>query len=90
MNQNLHLPLLDFHCPENSEYEGSMVAVVVEFVVDQDGNLSNVQAISGPEELRREAVRVIKKSGKWNPAIQNGRPVKSYKKQPIIVQIQSE
>jgi len=43
-----------------------------------------VEAISGPEELRAEAVRVIKKSGKWTPAVQNGRQVKSYKKQPIV------
>jgi periplasmic protein TonB len=32
-------------------------------------------------------VRVIKKSGKWTPAIQNGNPVRSYKKQPIIFRI---
>jgi len=63
-------------------------AVVVQFIVDQEGNVSNVEAISGPEELRAEAVRVIKKSGQWTPAIQNGRKVKSYKRQPIIFRLQ--
>lgn len=57
--------------------------VVIRFVVDKEGAISNVEAISGPEELRAEAMRVIKKSGKWNPAIQNGRQVKSYKLQAI-------
>lgn len=63
--------------------------MVVEFVVDKEGNVSNVQAISGPEVLKQEAIRVIKKSGKWNPGNQNGRMVNSYKKQPIVVQLQS-
>lgn len=54
--------------------------VMVQFVVDKDGTVSQVNAISGPEELNDEAVRVIRKSGKWTPAIQNGREVRSYKK----------
>jgi protein TonB len=67
---------------QNSEIQG---VVVVQFIVDKEGNVSDVQAVSGPEQggLREEAVRVIKKSGKWTPAIQNGRQVKSYKNQPI-------
>jgi periplasmic protein TonB len=64
--------------------------VVVQFIVDKEGNVTNVEAVSGPDELRSEAVRVIKKSGKWTPAIQNGNPVRSYKKQPIIFRINEE
>jgi len=66
----------------NNEIEGQ---VMVQFIVDEQGNVSNVQAISGPDKggLREEAVRVIKKSGSWTAAIQNGRKVKSYKRQPI-------
>lgn len=65
-------------------------AVVVQFIVDKEGNVSDIEAVSGPVELRAEAVRVIKKSGKWTPAIQNGRKVKSYKKQPIGFRINAE
>jgi protein TonB len=59
--------------------------VMVQFVVDREGNVSDVQAISGPESggLREEAIRVIKRSGKWDPAIQNGRHVKAYRRQPV-------
>ena len=64
--------------------------VVVQFIVDKDGNVSDVQAISGPPEHYAEAVRVIKKSGKWTPAIQNGRQVKSFKKQPIVFRLETE
>jgi protein TonB len=58
-------------------------------VVDRDGSISGVEAVSGPESggLREEAVRVIRKSGKWLPGNQNGRPVKSYKRQPVTFQI---
>lgn len=73
--------------PPVEEVQGT---VVVQFIVDREGNVSEVEAVSGPEELRGEAVRVIKKSGRWTPAIQNGRQVKSIKKQPIIFRIEAE
>ena len=59
--------------------------VIVQFIVDEKGNLSDIEAISGPNTggLREEAVRLISISGKWMPAIQNGRQVRSYKKQKI-------
>ncbi len=73
----------------NNEIQGT---VVVQFIVDKEGNVSDVQAISGPENggLREEAMRVIKKSGKWTPAVQNGRQVKSYKKQPIVFKLEAQ
>lgn len=58
--------------------------VVVQFIVDKEGNVSNVEGIEGPTELRAIGEAVIRKSGKWTPAIQNGRQVKSYKRQPIV------
>jgi protein TonB len=78
LNKNLRFPDEAI----NNEIQGT---VLVQFIVDRDGNVSEVQAVGGPDQggLRDEAVRVIKKSGKWTPAVQNGRNVKSYKKQPI-------
>jgi len=78
LNKNLHYP-------DDALNNGIQGVVMVQFIVDEKGNVSNVQAVSGPESggLREEAVRVIKKSGLWTAAIQNGRQVKSYKRQPI-------
>jgi protein TonB len=76
LNRNLRYP-------QDAIDQGVEGFVTVQFIVDKEGNVSNVEAVSGPTELRAEAIRVIKKSGKWTPAIQNGNPVKSYKKQPI-------
>jgi protein TonB len=85
LNKTLHYP----DEAVNNEIQGQ---VIVQFIVDKEGNVSNVEAISGPTDggLRDEAVRVIKKSGKWTPAVQNGRQVKSYKKQPIQFKLASE
>jgi len=58
--------------------------VVVRFIVSKDG--STIEPfIAGSVEysLDTEATRIIKKSGKWQPAFQNGHYVKSYKSQPI-------
>lgn len=81
-----------FRYPQEAIDDGITGVVVVQFIVDKEGNVSDVEAISGPEKggLREEAVRVIKKSGKWIPAMQNGRQVKSYKKQPIVFKLADE
>jgi periplasmic protein TonB len=78
LNKNLRYP-------DEAMNIGINGTVVVQFVVDLEGNVSDVKAISGPDTggLREEAERVIKKSGKWVPAIQNGRHVKAYRRQPV-------
>jgi periplasmic protein TonB len=85
LNKNLRYP----DDAVNNEIQGT---VVVQFIVDKEGNVSDVQAIAGPDNggLREEAVRVIKKSGRWTPAVQNGRQVKSYKKQPIVFKLEAQ
>ena len=83
LNRNLRYP----QDAIDNEIQGT---IVVQFIVDKEGMVSDVEAISGPKELRDEAVRVIKKSGKWTPAVQNGRQVKSYKKQPIVFRLEAQ
>ena len=69
---------------------GISAIVIVQFVVDVDSTISDVNAVSGPTKggLREEAIRVITQSGKWIPAIQNGKTVKSYVRRPISLVIQ--
>lgn len=76
--------------PESAQLEDVSGPVVVSFIVDKDGSVSNVKIVSGPEALQAEAVRVISKSGKWIPAVQNGHFVKSVKLQRIVFELQSE
>jgi TonB family protein len=79
-----------FHYPDEAIEKEIQGTVVVQFIVNKDGSLSEIEAITGPEALKTEALRVVAKSGKWLPAMQNGVPVKSYKKQPITFRLQSE
>ncbi|MER3463123.1 MAG: energy transducer TonB [Chitinophagaceae bacterium] len=58
--------------------------VVVQFIVDKEGNVSDVKALTNHGYgMEDEAVKVIKRGPKWTPAVQNGRQVKAYRKQPI-------
>lgn len=75
---------LNAQAPSDAGAPAGQYTVVVQFIVDKEGNISDVKALTnhgyGMEE---EAVRAIKKGPKWTPAIQNGRQVKAYRKQPI-------
>lgn len=62
--------------PEAAQENGIQGVVRVQFIVDKEGNISEVQALNDPGEgLAEEAVRIIKKGPKWVPAEQNGRKV---------------
>mgnify|MGYP003575634009 CR=1 FL=1 len=62
--------------------------VVIQFVVDVDGSLSDIKPLTSIGfGMEQEAMRVIKKSGKWKPAFQMSREVKAYRKQPITFQV---
>lgn len=74
--------------PSEAFEKGIQGTVVIQFLVDVDGSVSNIEAISGPAELREAAINTIRKSGKWHPAIQNHRSVKTYKRQPITFVLQ--
>jgi periplasmic protein TonB len=81
---------LEKNLPQEAIDNGISGTVEVLFVVDEFGLVSNVEAVSGPAELREAAVAVIKKSGKWEPGIQNSKKVKSYKRQPITIKLEEQ
>ena len=65
--------------------------VKIRFIVEEDGSVSQVFPLTmhgyGMEE---EAVRVIKNSGDWEPAKQNGKTVRAFRQQPITFVVQKE
>jgi protein TonB len=65
--------------------------VEVKFVVDVEGHVSDIVALTkhgyGMEE---EAIRVIRKSAKWEPAVFEGRMVKAYRRQLITFVVEGE
>lgn len=72
---------------DNGAPTGNYTVIVI-FVVDKNGNVSDLKPLTklgyGMEE---EAMRVISRSGKWKPAMNNGKEVTAYRKQPITFQI---
>lgn len=79
---------LDAQVPVDNGASPGNYTVIVQFIVDVAGNVSDVKALTSVGYgMEQEAIRVIKKSGKWTPAIQNGREVKAFRKQPITFQV---
>ncbi|MBN9298864.1 MAG: energy transducer TonB [Filimonas sp.] len=65
--------------------------VLVSFVVDSEGNVSEIKAENDPGfGTAQEAIRVIKKSKKWIPALQNGKYVTYRQKQAISFKVNEE
>jgi periplasmic protein TonB len=74
---------------ENGAEEGTYT-VIVKFVVSKDGSLSDISCENDPGHgICQEAIRVIKKTKNWIPAIQNGRNVNAYRRQPITFSVVS-
>ncbi len=68
--RNVNYPVI---CQEN----GIQGTVSVRFVINEKGEVTNVQAYRAPDpNLEREAMRVVKSLPNWKPGKQRGRPVK--------------
>ena len=82
---------LDANTPvENGAPEGSYT-VVVQFIVDKEGKISDVKALTNlGYGMEDEATKIIRKGPNWVPAVQNGRNVKAYRKQPITFIVSEE
>jgi TonB family protein len=62
--------------PADASYKKIDGRVVIKFVVNEEGELKNFTALSSVGGgLEEEAIRLIKASGIWKPAVQNGRKV---------------
>lgn len=75
---------LNAEVPVENNAPAGRYNVVIQFVVDLDGNVNDIKALTNHGfGMEQEAMRVLKKATGWKPGIQNGREVKSYHKQPI-------
>lgn len=82
---------LDAGVPAKKRAPVGVYTVVIQFVVDKDGNVSDIKPLTkhgyGMEE---EVVSVLKRSPRWKPAVQDGRKVRAYRKQPVTFQVAEE
>ena len=70
--------------------EEKTVKVIVYFVVEKDGSLTNITVPRSPGYgLDKEAIRVLKSiKTKWEPGIYKGKPVRTSYSLPIVVKMQ--
>lgn len=67
----------NLHIPEQAIERGTQGTVSVQFIIDQEGKISQVEALNDPGNgLAEEAVRIIQRGPRWIPAQQNNRKVK--------------
>lgn len=75
--------------PAISQEVGSQGRVIVQFVVDKDGSISNPEVVRGVDaHLDREAIRVISAMPKWKPGVQNGKKVRVKYTVPVNFRLQ--
>ena len=75
--------------PAAASEEGVEGRVTVQFIVEKDGSVSNVQVVRGKHPaLDAEAVRVVKKMPKWTPGRNNGQPVRVTYNLPVTFRLQ--
>lgn len=70
---------------------GAQGRVMVKFVVERDGRITNAKVTRGNDlgnGLPEEALRVVMKAGNWEPGKVGGKPVRSYYSVPINFKLQ--
>ena len=76
--------------PQIAQENGISGRVVLSFVVERDGTLTNIQVLQSPDRsLGDEATRVVASSPKWEPGMQRNQPVRVKYTLPVVFQIQN-
>ncbi|HRG18334.1 MAG TPA: energy transducer TonB [Flavobacterium lutivivi] len=77
----------NFKTPELDE--GQVLTVLVSFIVEKDGSMSNIKVLRNPGYgMDKEAIRVLQSlKVKWEPGIIKGKPVRTEYSLPIKVKV---
>lgn len=70
--------------PEEALKDNVQGRVIVGFIVEKDGSVSNAKIIRGVDSaLDKEAIRIVMSMPKWTPGRQNGRNVRTKYNVPV-------
>ena len=74
----------EMHYPESALADSVQGRVIVRFVVETDGRLTNFEVVRTPDErLSAEAIRVLKLTEPWVPAKNHGQDVRCHFVMPV-------
>lgn len=77
--------------PTDNNAPAGAYTVMIQFVVNKDSSITDFKALTNHGYgMEQEVIRALRLSGKWIPAIQNGRPVRAYRKQPVTFRVEME
>jgi len=76
------------HYPDGAYKSGLQGVVMVVFVIETDGSISNIQITKGMGSgCDEEAMRVTKMMPRWEPGRRSGKPVRVMVRMPIVFKI---
>jgi len=79
---------LEMHYPETAIADSVQGRVIISFVVEKDGRLTNFEVQRSPDErLSDEAIRVVRLTEPWIPAKNKGRNVRCRFSMPIMFRL---
>lgn len=75
--------------PTVAQENGIQGRVTVQFVIERDGRLTNIQVLGAPDHsLAAEAKRVVATSPRWTPGDNRGEPARVIFTLPLVFQLQ--
>ena len=82
---------LDPNVPVENGAPVGVYTVIVQFIVDKDGVISDVKALTNfGYGMEQQVILIIQKGPKWTPAIHRGKAVRAYRKQPVTFMVRAE
>ena len=80
---------MNVHYPEAAMKTGTQGRVVVQFIIEEDGTVSDARVVQRvSDELDAEALRVVNAMPKWTPGRQKGQPVRVKYTLPVTFRLQ--
>ena len=80
---------MNVHYPEPATKTGTQGLVVVQFIIEEDGTVSDARVVQRvSDELDAEALRVVNAMPKWTPGRQKGQPVRVKYTLPVNFRLQ--
>ena len=74
--------------PAISQEEGTQGRVIVGFVIEPDGSITNIEVVESVDTyLDRAATQLVSKMPKWNPGTVSGRPVRTSYRIPVTFRL---
>lgn len=72
--------------PESDELNGMNIKVYVQFIVEMNGTLSNIQVLrTNSDDMGKSVVVALKKSPKWSPGKIDGKAVRQRMVLPVVI-----